>query len=231
MARDEQRMFRIHDAPKPAITAADFQRMMLKRAKAQALARALATARRQQMLAQQHEQQYTNGTAGAHVVTAQPSQDATADDAPPQPMAIDSIANHASVSGSPTQQQQQQQQQQAGDSGAALPQAAAISHAAGRQQGADSPAHQPQSPADAGKAKQQEEAHSAALRRHLIHARKDALSRRRQEEYEAEEARKHRCMLVGHRQPGCACQRQPCETVWRMAGSMQRCTRVMRMSS
>ena len=195
MARDEQRMFRIHDAPKPAITAADFQRLMLKRAKAQALARALATARRQQMLAQQHEQQLTNGTAGAPVVTAQPSQDATADDAPPQPMAIDSVASHANGSGSPAQQQQQQQQhQQAAGSDAAVRQSAANDRPAGQQQGADSPV-QPHSPADAGKAKQQEEAHSAALRRHLIHARKDALTRRRQEEYEAEEARKHRCML------------------------------------
>jgi hypothetical protein len=230
MARDEQRMFRIHDAPKPAITAADFQRMMLKRAKAQALARALATARRQQMLAQQHEQQHTNGTATAHVLTARPSHDATADDVPPQPMAIDSVANQASVSESPIQQQQQQQQQEAAPDDAAGPQSAANGHAAGQQQGANSSA-QPQSPADAARAKHQEEAHSAALRRHLIHARKDALSRRRQEEYEAEEARKHRCTLVRNWHTHCACQRQPSERAWHMTGSMRICTRVARMSS
>jgi hypothetical protein len=168
--------------------------MMLKKAKAQALARALATARRQQAQTQHQEQQQPqqNGTIGTHDAAARQSGDAAADDVPPQPMTIDGMAHDANVNGSPPEQQKQQYR--SADDSTTVPQHTPNGHTAGQQQGAEAPAQQ-QSPADAAKAKQQEEAHSAALRRHLIQARKDALTRRRQDEYEAEEARKQRCVL------------------------------------
>lgn len=175
MARDEQRMVRMfHDAPKPAITPADFQRMLLKKAKAQALARALQTARQQQALTEERQRQQVQHYTGERPMAtdrdaaAEPSQAARADS--PQPMAVDDAADRtANGSASPVELQQHQQQH-----------AAAISRTA------------QQSAAGAQKAKQQKEAHAAALRRQLIQSRKEALSRRRQEEYEAEEARKHR---------------------------------------
>lgn len=188
MARDEQRMFRIHDAPKPAITPADFQRMLLKKAKAQALARALQSARQQQPLAEQQQQQLLQPqllntddqrAAMGHDAGCEPSQAAEVDAQAPQPMAIDGAADPsadcdepaAEQRQSPAERQQQQQQTPTrhDNSGAAQ-----------------------QPAANARKAKQQEEAHAAALRRQLIQSRKEALSRRRHEEYEAEEARKHR---------------------------------------
>lgn len=179
MARDEQRMFRIHDAPKPAITPADFQRLMLKKAKAQALARALHTARQRQAAAEQQTQPTDQPEAGQRSTDCQPSSErplqAAADS--PQPMAIDSVATPGAKQsadgvlqgGEQGQSPAQRQQQQPADSGAAE-----------------------QLAANAAEAKQQEAVHSAALRQQLIQSRKEALSRQRREAHEAEEARKQR---------------------------------------
>lgn len=182
MARDEQRMFRIHDAPKPAITPADFQRLMLKKVKAQALARALHTARQRQAAAEQQTQpadqlEAQQTSADCQPDSERPSQAAAGRADSPQPMAIDGMAtpgSKQSTDGALQGEEQEQspsqrQQQQPADSG-----------------------NLHQSAADDAEAKQQEAVHSAALRRQLIQSRKEALSRQRREAYEAEEARKQR---------------------------------------
>lgn len=162
MASDDQRMFRIHDAPKSVISTADFQRMMLKKAKTQALARAVETARHRQTSDHGAERnpQGEQGELGAAEPNGSGGRDSHTDS--PQPMAVDGVPDYA---------------------------AAAAAESEERQPGGGAAASE-QQPSD--EAKQQKEAHAAALQQRLVQSRKQALSQRRREEHEAEDAAKLR---------------------------------------
>ncbi len=176
MARDDQRMFRIHDAPKAAISAADFQRMMLKKAKAQALARAVQTARQRQAAEEQQQQLAEQNPEDAQP-TAQNSGNGgrEPDAASPQPMAVD---------GSPQPAAEERQNDGGAASAGRQSAGTAVDMAVAEQAAEDI--------AIADAAKQEKEQHAAVLRRQLVQSRKEALLQLRRQEHEEQEADKRR---------------------------------------
>ena len=86
---EPHRLFRVLDAPKPAISPADFQRLMFKRAKALALARAIQAAEQRAAAGNAAEQPFpSEHSAGAARAGGQ-----TSDADAAQPMVVDSKAN------------------------------------------------------------------------------------------------------------------------------------------
>lgn len=172
-------MFRIHDAPKASISAADFQRMMLKKAKAQALARAVQTARQRQAAEEQQQQLAEQNPEDAQP-TAQNSGNGGREPeaASPQPMAVDGSPQPAAAAA--------EGRQDDGGAASAGRQSAdmAVDMAVAEQAAEDI--------AIANAAKQEKEQHAAVLRRQLVQSRKETLLQLRRQEHEEQEADKRR---------------------------------------